>query len=211
MPRTSSQNRAIREAKTQSILEVALELFALHGFDKVSIDQIADACKMSHGLFYHYFSSKNEILENLVTDYGNKFSQNLLNRYKQGDEGEVFIKKSLNLFLNNVNSNKRNCYYASLFIDTSLVKLNEDLDTPIFDRELENVLNKSLKIIKKETSNFSQKEFDSFLYLFFIYLKGYVDAKLKYPNLVKNEPSADDLLRLINYGLKGSSDNQEID
>ena len=62
MPRTSFQNRAIKEQRSQEILDSALLLFSTKGFDKVSIDMIADDCHISHGLFYHYFASKDEIL-----------------------------------------------------------------------------------------------------------------------------------------------------
>ena len=40
------------------ILDSAIELFSRYGFDKVSIGQIMNAAKMTHGAFYAHFESK---------------------------------------------------------------------------------------------------------------------------------------------------------
>ncbi len=40
------------------ILQSAIDLFSRNGFDKVSIGEIMQAAKMTHGAFYAYFESK---------------------------------------------------------------------------------------------------------------------------------------------------------
>jgi len=47
-------------------METALELFARQGFHNTSISQIARAAKVSKGLMYNYFSSKDDLLEAIV-------------------------------------------------------------------------------------------------------------------------------------------------
>lgn len=47
-------------------MEVALTLFARQGFYNTSISQIAKAAKVSKGLLYNYFASKDQLLEELV-------------------------------------------------------------------------------------------------------------------------------------------------
>ena len=50
------------DARRDELLRVALRLFAERGFDRTTIADIAAATGTAHGLVYHYFSSKNELL-----------------------------------------------------------------------------------------------------------------------------------------------------
>lgn len=45
------------------ILQTALELFSRNGYDKTSVQRIIDGVGVSKGAFYHYFKSKEEVLE----------------------------------------------------------------------------------------------------------------------------------------------------
>ena len=51
------------------ILTVAEELFALNGFDATGIAQIAEKSGIAKSLLYYYFNSKEQILEELVSNY----------------------------------------------------------------------------------------------------------------------------------------------
>jgi len=62
MPRTKEQNEAIRTEKRQLIMDSALQLFAENGFTHTSIDKIAAHAKISKGLIYNYFESKDDLL-----------------------------------------------------------------------------------------------------------------------------------------------------
>ena len=57
---TSRTRRA--DARRDELLRVALRLFAERGFDGTTIADIAMATGTAHGLVYHYYSSKNELL-----------------------------------------------------------------------------------------------------------------------------------------------------
>lgn len=54
------------DEKRQTILEESAHLFASVGFDKTSIAMIAERCKISKALIYHYYSEKAEILYDLL-------------------------------------------------------------------------------------------------------------------------------------------------
>lgn len=54
------------EKRREQILEAAEKLFAEKGFDRTTIEDIAEACKVAPGLIYHYFDSKTEILKVLL-------------------------------------------------------------------------------------------------------------------------------------------------
>ncbi|MCQ2798454.1 MAG: TetR/AcrR family transcriptional regulator [Bacilli bacterium] len=66
MPRTPEQNANIRDKRKAKILKKALKLFAINGFDNVTVDDITEAANCSHGLFYHYFKTREEIYNELL-------------------------------------------------------------------------------------------------------------------------------------------------
>jgi len=55
-----------RTPRKEEILDVAAAMFAEHGFDAVSLTDIADAVGLSKATLYHYFSRKEEILGTIV-------------------------------------------------------------------------------------------------------------------------------------------------
>lgn len=65
MPRTRDQNEAIRDKRRTDILNAAMRLFANRGYDNVSSDDITKAAGCSHGLFYHYYKNKEDVLKDL--------------------------------------------------------------------------------------------------------------------------------------------------
>jgi len=52
--------------KRNEILDVAQRLVYTKGYEQMSIQDILDDLKISKGAFYHYFESKNDLLEALV-------------------------------------------------------------------------------------------------------------------------------------------------
>ncbi|GGO66439.1 TetR/AcrR family transcriptional regulator [Bowmanella pacifica] len=52
----------------RSILQAARDLFCLHGFNRVSINQIMRRAKMTHGAFYNHFKSKEELYSAAFVD-----------------------------------------------------------------------------------------------------------------------------------------------
>jgi TetR/AcrR family transcriptional regulator, fatty acid metabolism regulator protein len=54
--------------KRRVILDAAVRVFARQGFHTCRVADIADQAGVAYGLVYHYFSSKEEILDTLFTD-----------------------------------------------------------------------------------------------------------------------------------------------
>ncbi len=63
MPRSKEQFEEIRKKTKENILNTSLKLFAEKGFQGTSISDIAKAAKISKGLAYNYFESKQKIIE----------------------------------------------------------------------------------------------------------------------------------------------------
>lgn len=49
--------------------DIALKLFVQNGYGKTSVNNIVKKAQVSKGAFYHYFDSKEEILESVVDNY----------------------------------------------------------------------------------------------------------------------------------------------
>jgi AcrR family transcriptional regulator len=64
LPRTI--NAQEYEAKRSEILKVAQELMYSKGYEQMTIQDILDALQISKGAFYHYFGSKQAVLEALI-------------------------------------------------------------------------------------------------------------------------------------------------
>lgn len=60
MPKTKEQNELIKQERYEAILIACLHLFAFEGYGVVTVDQITQKAKISHGLFYHYFKNIDE-------------------------------------------------------------------------------------------------------------------------------------------------------
>src|SRR5512138_2049613 len=53
-------------ARCNEILKVASQLVYTKGYEQMSIQDILDALKISKGAFYHYFDSKQSLLDGLI-------------------------------------------------------------------------------------------------------------------------------------------------
>jgi len=54
--------------KRRQILEAAIRVFARQGFHSTRVSDIADEAGVAYGLVYHYFSSKEEVLNELFSE-----------------------------------------------------------------------------------------------------------------------------------------------
>jgi TetR/AcrR family transcriptional regulator, fatty acid metabolism regulator protein len=57
-----------QEDKRRLILEAAVHVFARKGFHTCRVGDIAEEAGVAHGLLYHYFSSKDEVLETIFKE-----------------------------------------------------------------------------------------------------------------------------------------------
>jgi len=56
------------EEKRRLILDAAVRVFARKGFHTCRVGDIAEEAGVAHGLLYHYFSSKDEVLETIFRE-----------------------------------------------------------------------------------------------------------------------------------------------
>jgi TetR/AcrR family fatty acid metabolism transcriptional regulator len=59
---------ATQEEKRQKILEAAVRAFARKGYHACRVGEIAEEAGVAYGLVYHYFGSKEEVLQTIFRD-----------------------------------------------------------------------------------------------------------------------------------------------
>jgi AcrR family transcriptional regulator len=104
MPRTKKQFEDIRKSSREKILNVALELFAKKGYHASSVSQIARQAKVSKGLMYNYFASKEDLLDEIILQ-GFHSLEELEFRAKRGVNPQKQLEEFVDAVLDNLYSN----------------------------------------------------------------------------------------------------------
>ena len=115
MPRSKQDFAAQSEERLQSILTAALTLFALNGYDSVSIDQITKKVNCSHGLFYHYFSSKEDLFHALMKRIGDERDKKRL-IFDENEKSIFILRDVTNMYLDYINGSDENAYVLYLLL-----------------------------------------------------------------------------------------------
>ena len=78
MPRTKAANQKIIDQRKKEIIEASINIFTTRDYKSTTIDDIAKSLNISHGLFYHYFRNKNDLISTIF-DYA---KANLMNQFE---------------------------------------------------------------------------------------------------------------------------------
>jgi TetR/AcrR family fatty acid metabolism transcriptional regulator len=63
-----TERSTVHEEKRRLILDAAVRVFARKGFHTCRVGDIAEEAGVAHGLLYHYFRSKDEVLETIFKE-----------------------------------------------------------------------------------------------------------------------------------------------
>jgi len=77
--------------KQRAILDAAVRVFARQGFHACRVSDIADEAQVAYGLVYHYFDSKDEILDTLFLERWNVMLQTI----REVDEQSIPVREKL--------------------------------------------------------------------------------------------------------------------
>ncbi len=83
--------RTTASAKRRLILDAAVKVFARQGFHACRVSDIADEAEVAYGLVYHYFASKDQILDTLFLERWNV----LLEAIRETDARPVAAREKL--------------------------------------------------------------------------------------------------------------------
>jgi AcrR family transcriptional regulator len=103
-PRTEKQFEEIRRINEKIMLEAALSLFAEKGYNSTSMDSIAKQAKVSKGNLYNYFKNKEALLESVLQNGINQFSELYTDNQielNSEEDFEQFVKANFEIFIVN--------------------------------------------------------------------------------------------------------------
>ena len=121
MPRSKEQFKQITDQRRQSIYDAAVKLFAIKGYDSVSVDDITKASKCSHGLFYHYFNSKADLFTIVMNNIRQIWRDNTL-KFDTYRDPIVIVKDASDFYLSFLNGDDYHAYILYLFLTFHLQK-----------------------------------------------------------------------------------------
>jgi TetR/AcrR family transcriptional regulator, fatty acid metabolism regulator protein len=87
----AARNEKLAAEKRRLILDAAVRVFARRGFNQCRVSDIADEAGVAYGLVYHYFRSKDEVLDTLFLERWNV----LLDAIRETDRQEISPRDKL--------------------------------------------------------------------------------------------------------------------
>ena len=107
------------ELRKEAILQTAEELFFTKGYTETSIQDILEKLEISKGGFYHYFDSKNALLEEICRQRGGRELERLRGELYSG---KLDALQRLNLLLGALNLFRReDPRYVALVLKVSFI------------------------------------------------------------------------------------------
>lgn len=192
MPRTPEANQFVKDKKKKLILMTALRLFCLQGYENVTMDRIAKQAKISHGLIYHYFTKKSDILAELIEESKIKFSQIFNFESIKNLKGADFYQSFTEFIISAVSLGEDYAYFISLYLNFKISpNLYEQFGSASYFKSLE----ENFKIAQDE-GKFQQGNPKEFLICYFFLLKAITMSAI-YSHNKNTIPSAEVVLNLF--------------
>jgi TetR/AcrR family fatty acid metabolism transcriptional regulator len=88
-----------QEDKRRQIMEAAVRAFARKGYHACRVGEIAEEAGVAYGLVYHYFGSKEEVLESIFRDTWKQMLARVREVQEEGGPAEEQVRKVTALLL----------------------------------------------------------------------------------------------------------------
>lgn len=95
----------MRQSSRKAILDAAFELFAQKGFYNTSIEQIRKKAGVSKGLIYNYFSTKDELMKEVVMAQM-EMGEEIIKEFMMLQDPKQKLKKLIDLSLDYLEENE---------------------------------------------------------------------------------------------------------
>lgn len=110
--------------KKQLIMEKALELFAIHGFEATSVQQITESCGISKGAFYLSFKSKDELIFQLTDHFMSEIVVDVERSVNANQPTEILL---YNYYFVSLNAIQKHADFGKLFMKEPSTSINPEL------------------------------------------------------------------------------------
>lgn len=142
MPKTKEQFEEIRNERINLILESALRLFVMKGYDAVNLDEVTKEAKCSHGLLYHYFKGKDELYLAVINKKVSPFINEMIQGISFEQKAKYVMHDLLKETLKKIKAvDEKNAWKIYLFLNIHLQKslflVPKQERTPMFSKILE--------------------------------------------------------------------------
>ncbi|MFD1613044.1 TetR/AcrR family transcriptional regulator [Sphingomonas tabacisoli] len=87
------------EQRREAIVEEAAQLFAARGFMGASVADLAEACKTSKSLIYHYYPSKEDILYAVMASHIDQLVQDVSEVSAEGGDAKAQLRAIVHRFM----------------------------------------------------------------------------------------------------------------
>ena len=142
MPKTKEQFEQIRNERIKKILDSALYLFVMKGYDAVNLDEVTKEAKCSHGLLYHYFNGKEELYLAVINQIVIPYMTELTSEVSFNQKAKFVVHDLLNEVLKKIkavdDTNSWNIYlFLNIHLQKNLFGKNKNERTAMFLKILE--------------------------------------------------------------------------
>ena len=128
MPKTREQFNAIREERQGMILNAALYLFATKGYDATTTDAVASAANCSHGLIYHYYPTKADLIQAVFKDVIHPIATNIFKEVNFNQKAKFLLTDLIEAFLVALkSSNDENVWSLHLLLNLHITSITNPL------------------------------------------------------------------------------------
>ncbi|MFH0735754.1 MAG: TetR/AcrR family transcriptional regulator [bacterium] len=183
----------------KNIMDVALNLFSLQGYESVGVQKIVDEAKITKPTLYYYFGNKKGLLEAVLQENFTKLIEQLKNSISAKNK----LKENLQLLtLNYFEFAKQNSLFYRLQL-TLFFSPPESETHAVVLKHNNAVFELVVDIFKMHEDNKSEKRNVRFAFTFLGMINNYISLYLG--NLIKlEEDSAEKLVNQFLYGIKGN-------
>jgi TetR/AcrR family transcriptional repressor of nem operon len=140
------------------ILQKSNQLFSEKGYNATGVDEIVGSLNLTSGVFYNYFSSKAELLQQVVDQKIQK-SKELLLVAQEKESAMMWIQRILKIYLSPQHRDALSQSCPLTTLSQELIKLNAHLSSGLveYTHEFAVILNRRLMILnpKNEGKAFS--------------------------------------------------------
>ncbi|UOO37472.1 TetR/AcrR family transcriptional regulator [Oscillospiraceae bacterium CM] len=185
-PRNEEQNMQIKDERREQILSAALKVFAKKGFAASKISDIVAAAGVSHGLFYHYFKSKEDVFYELLKLAITSSTQAILMVNNMPISPLEKVRQTAKYILGGIESFEDSAYYFLIVIHAFV------MDAPAEIKALTE--NPNLQIFSKivrdgqQTGEIREGDPDGMTMTFFAAIQGLAMYKLALQNFKMPDP-----------------------
>lgn len=123
MPRSKEQYEQIRNERINQILNSALYLFVMKGYEATNLDEVTKLANCSHGLLYHYFKGKDELYIAVINQIVAPFMKDTIKDIDFNQKAKFVVHDLLDAILKKIKAvDDRNAWNIYSFLNIHLQK-----------------------------------------------------------------------------------------